>query len=123
MQFLFRARVLASACVATAAALAVIPSAAQATTNCGHLTVRGASGPIHTEIDVLKGRVACARARAVTAYAWSPRHRSRQGNKFLGDPPGWTCVVARATNPAVAGTCVRRSDGAVVRAFDLDYGE
>jgi hypothetical protein len=99
------------------------PEPALASRYCGNMTVRGGLGPIHTEIDVLKGSVSCARARAVTAYAWSPRHRSRRGNKFLSDPSGWSCAVARATQPAVAGTCVRRFDGATVRAFNLDYGE
>lgn len=87
------------------------------------MTVQAATGALHVEIDITHGRTSCRRARAVTAYAWSPRHRSSQGNKFLGDPAGWRCAVARATNPAVAGTCRRKTDGVTVTAYDIDYGE
>jgi hypothetical protein len=73
-------------------------------------------------IDVIRGHVSCDRARAVTAYAWS-HPDFRNGNKYLSDPSGWTCAVARATNPAVAGDCRRHRDGALVRAFNRDYGE
>jgi hypothetical protein len=77
---------------------------------------------MHIEIDVLRGHVTCRRARAVTAYAWShPDYR--HGNKNLGDPPGWTCAVARATNPAVAAECRRHRDNARVTAYNRDYGE
>jgi hypothetical protein len=87
------------------------------------MTVQAANGPLRIEIDVVTGTVSCRRARAVTMFAWSLKHRSRQGNKFLGEPSGWSCAVARATSPAVAGSCVRQTDRAKVTAFNLDYGE
>jgi hypothetical protein len=71
----------------------------------------------------MKGRTSCRRAHAVTAYAWSPRDGSHQGNKLRGDPPGWRCACARATNPAVAGTCRRKTDGVTVTVYNVDYGE
>jgi hypothetical protein len=110
--------------VASCAAALVLPATATAAADaryCGNMTVRAATGWLHIEIDITRGRTSCQRARAVTAYAWSPRHRSRLGNKFLGDPSGWTCAVARATQPAVAGSCRRHSDGAVVTAYNRDY--
>lgn len=102
---------------AAVAVVAGAASGAQAARSCGNMTVPGASGPVVVRIDVVRGSVSCRRARAVTAYAWSPKHRSHEGNKFLGDPAGWSCAAGRATQPAVAGLCVRRSDRARVTAF------
>lgn len=113
--------------LAVGSMLAVVPifaGSAQASHRyCGRMTVRAAVSRLHIEIDVVRGSVSCRRARLVTRYAWSPKHRSHQGNKFLGDPRGWSCVVARATQPAVAGSCIRKRDRSRVTAFNLDYGE
>lgn len=114
-----------TACLVLGAAALLIAagqSPASAEKYCGRMTVQAASGPLHIEIDVLRGRVTCSRARSATRYAWAHKDYSR-GNKYLGDPPGWRCAVARATNPAVAGDCVRRRDRALVRAYNVDYGE
>lgn len=111
----------AAAVAVTAAALSTSTGSAEARGYCGNMTVRGASGRVHVEIDVVRGHVSCKRARAVTAFAWAPAHRDYRGNKFLGDPHGWSCAVGRAAQPATAGVCVRRRDHARVTAFNRDY--
>ena len=108
--------------LALAALATGLPAHASARKYCGNETVPFATGPGHIEVDVLSGNVSCHSAR--WAFRWAYKHPDyTHGNKYLGDPKGWRCVVARATNPAVAGDCRRRHGRGHIRAFNLDYGE
>jgi hypothetical protein len=113
----------ALAVLASGTLLALAPSPALAGRYCGNMTVQAVNGLLLIDIDVTRAQTSCNRDRSVTAYAWSPKHRSHRDNKFLGDPPGWSCAVARATEPAVGRRCRRNRDGVTVTAFNRDYGE
>jgi hypothetical protein len=84
---------------------------------CGDVRVRLASGN-GAEICVYlsKGRVRCRSAR--WAFRSAFRHPDLQsGNKYLGDPPGWSCAAGRGAEPSVAGRCKRKRDGARIVAY------